>query len=356
MSDLSLHTPILSAEYAKSVNDKIIERIDDKLFMICNYSPDTYPVFSEKEIFETSINDLYRFAFDSGFVLSKLEIIVKEADLHNQNIGGKLRKTVNRIRTLTERIKALRIYKTHNCDERNGFFSRIACQSFENAIGYRKLTCEEDYIFLNTKLLQKIRDSMISDISEFIDNVALLDDEDKSNLTLQWKKEIIAYYCKSHNNHYVGQMIDMMSLQLSQSDFRKINSQNAFAIAKKWIQNYYHQSVSSCHNKLEKHKKEMGEIELYLQSNECDEELKRVLLEEKEKSERTIQEITHKLPTVEKNDKLDNDEQFKLFFDNLSDQLLDIIKTEQYQSMLPQDLLQKHISIYFKNVPMPILC
>lgn len=355
MSEISIHTPIISAEYAESVNDKVRKRIDDKLFMLCNYSPDAYPTFSEKEVFETSLNDLYRFAFDSGFVLSKLKTIVKEANLHNQMICGKLGKTADTIRKLTERIKELRIYKTHNCDERNGFFSLIARQNFEIAIGCRKLTCEKDYNYLNTNLIQVIRDSMISNISDFIDEVELLDDEDKLQLTLQWKKAIIAHYCKSHNNHYVGQMIDMLSLQLSQVDFRKINYQNAFTIAKKWIQNYYNQAVDICRKKLEKYKKEIDEVDIYIQNNESDEELKSYLIEEKEKIEQTVQEIKNELLTLEKYDKLENDEQFKCFFENLSHQLLDIVKVEKYQSMLPQDLLQKHISIYFKNVPTPII-
>ena len=92
MSELSINTPILTADYADSINADIQRKIDGKLFLFCNYSPDVYPVFTEKEVFEVSLNDLYRLVCDAGFVLGNLKMNFKR-----KIIVGKM-KSLNQIR------------------------------------------------------------------------------------------------------------------------------------------------------------------------------------------------------------------------------------------------------------------
>lgn len=355
MSELSINTPIFTADYADSVNAAVQEKIDSKLFMLCNYSPDEYPVFSEKEAFEVSVNDLYRFVFDAGFVLGKLEYIVKNANLHNQNIGGKIYQAAKDLRVLAERIKDLRIYKTHNCDDRNGFFAQLERYNFGRAIGHSFLTSEDDYQYINTNQLLKIRDTLIARITEFIDAVALLDDEDKAALIAEWRKVIISHYCKSHNQIYLGQLMSAMVQRLGQEELKKINSNNAFKYAQEWIQKYYQHSISVLRAQEEKHRKGIHEAEEYMADPQCDESLKANIMAEKKEEEDRLLKVQEKLNVLDGMDEMDKDSLFNRFFELLSTNLEELISSGNYRTMLPQDLLQVHIRTHFNNVPLPVI-
>ena len=355
MSELSIITPILTTEYANSVNADVQQRIDEKLFLFCNYSPDTYPVFTEKEAFEVSLNDLYRLVCDAGFVLGNLKNIVEKANFHNQNTAGNVRQAAKDIKVLAERVKALRIYKTHNCDERNGFFAQLERLNFETAVGRRALTSEDDYRYVNTNLIIKIRDSLVAKITEFIDAAAALDDEDKGNLVAEWRKAIITQYCKSHNQIYLGQLMSVMTQQLGQTEWNKINSNNAFHYAQEWIQKYYLISIQDLHDQEEKCLNGIREAEAYLEAPECDETIRAFIESEKEEEKSKLLAIREKLKAMDGFDEKKKKDLFDIFFDQLKIELEELALSGSYQTLLPQDFLQEHIAIHFNNVPLPLI-
>lgn len=355
MSELSINTPILTADYADSVNSEVQRKIDGKLFLFCNYSPDAYPVFTEKEAFEVSLNDLYRLVCDAGFVLGKLKNIVEEANFHNRIIGRKLYQAAEEIKVLTERVKALRIYKTHNCDERNGFFAQLERLNFETAVGRRVLTSEDDYRYVNMNLIIKIRDSLVAGITDFIESAAALDDKDKRNLITEWRKAVINRYCKSHNQIYLGQLMSFMSQQLGQTEWDKLNSNNAFHYAQEWIQNYYLHTLSELHDQEQRYLNGIREAEKYLDSPKCDENTRAILIKEKGKEERKLLDVRGKLEALDGFDKKDKKDLFDIFFHQLEAELEELASSGSYLTLLPQDFLQKHIAIHFKNVPLPVI-
>ena len=83
MSELSINTPILTADYADSINADIQRKIDGKLFLFCNYSPDVYPVFTEKEVFEVSLNDLYNLFWSPNRKYRKYSYVHLQVQLEN---------------------------------------------------------------------------------------------------------------------------------------------------------------------------------------------------------------------------------------------------------------------------------
>ena len=355
MSELSINTPILTADYADSINADIQRKIDGKLFLFCNYSPDVYPVFTEKEVFEVSLNDLYRLVCDAGFVLGNLKIIVEQANFHNQNIARKVHQTAEDIKVLTERVKALRIYKTHNCDERNGFFAQLERLNFETAVGRRALKSEDDYRYVNTNLLIKIRDSLVARIIEFIDAAASLDDKDKGNLIVEWRKEIIRHYSKSHNQIYLGQLMSVMSQQLGQTELNKINSNNAFHYAQEWIQKYYLNSIQALHDQEEKCLNGIREAEAYMENLKCDDNFRDLITSEKEKEESKLLSVREKLKAMDGFAEKQKKDLFDIFFDQLNKGLEELASSGNYHTLLPQDFLQEHIAIHFNNVPLPVI-
>ncbi len=355
MSELSINTPIFSADYADSVNTDVQRKIDEKLFLFCNYSPDAYPVFTEKEAFEVSLNDLYRLVCDAGFVLGKLKSIVEEANFHNRIIGRKLYQAAEEIKVLTERVKALRIYKTHNCDERNGFFAQLERLNFETAVGRRALTSEDDYRYVNTNLIIKIRDSLVAGITDFIESATELDDEDKGSLITEWRKAIINRYCKSHNQIYLGQLMNFMSQQLGQTEWNKLNSDNAFHYAQEWIQNYYLHSLSELHTQEKKHLNGIREAEAFLDDPQYTEDVRTLLTSEKEAEEQKLLEVRKKLEAMAGFDEKEKKDLFDIFFHQLETELDDLASSGSYHTLLPQDFLQEHIAIHFKKVPLPVI-
>ncbi len=355
MSELFINTPILPADYADSVNAEVQRKIDEKLFLFCNYSPDAYPVFTEKEAFEVSLNDLYRLVCDAGFVLGKLKSIVEGSNFHNQIIGRKVRQAAEEIKVLIDRVKALRIYKTHNCDERNGFFAQLERLSFETAVGSRALTSEDDYRYINTNLIIKIRDSLVAGITDFIESAAALDDEDKGSLITEWRKATINRYCKSHNQIYLGQLMSVMSQQLGQTEWDKLNSNNAFHYAQEWIQNYYLHTLSELHDQEDRYLNGILDADTFLESPECDEDTRAYLITEKEEEKRKLLDVRGKLEALDGFDKKDKKDLFDIFFHQLEAELEELASSGSYLTLLPQDFLQKHIAIHFKNVPLPVI-
>lgn len=194
--------PIISAETANKLNKKVMETIDPRLYLFCNYEPTIHYAISEDALFLISIQDLYKFAIDSGCVLKNYYTYLKEGQIPESQFNG--------LKKIIDTISMLRTVFDHNLSDFNGQIERNYIDQYsswvKSALG--KSTPEDinDYIVLNQQLTS-LATQLVIFVEKFINCVAL--SPKKNSIIQKWKNSILHWYCSnSKTDIYLGQLQD----------------------------------------------------------------------------------------------------------------------------------------------------
>lgn len=66
---------VISATQANQLNHLVRKEIDSRLFLTCNYTPTEVPALGNSAKFYLGIQDLYKFAVDTSFVIGNLDSV-----------------------------------------------------------------------------------------------------------------------------------------------------------------------------------------------------------------------------------------------------------------------------------------
>ncbi|MCC8161946.1 MAG: hypothetical protein LIO86_01970 [Lachnospiraceae bacterium] len=352
-----MNKPVISAADAQLLNREVQKFISPQLFLCCNYEPTLFHGEHEDAKFMTAIQDLYKFAVDTSYVISHYwRYLQKEDKYQFRSLGWRL-----------EEIKMLRAIFDHNQSEANGFQDRLQMQNFREWVNRQiqkeKPETDADYEKLNQRLTQISADlrKTLSQYIRFVGNCS-----NRDNFIEQWKSDTIKWYCRNTStDYYMSQLKDRYSAECHRGGFYNVLSQRSLSIkVEKWME------AALCYpidQKLEQIQQEMKEIEAFL--NGSDGKLD-VLLRQlgKEKFDILKSDLQEQVKALEnkriqaerEREELErridqNPRQY--FFSILEDQLQDTVKKLDEKHVnytyLPQDLLQEDIERVFRGVPSP---
>lgn len=351
MTNATVMIDVFSVDYAESFNQKVRETLKGNLFMFCNYSPRHEKSFSEKDRLYSVINNLYRLTADSGFVLRCVKIILTKADLIRV---GKLSDCSDNILRIISNIKTVRTFMVHNLAVENGFFDEKVLQNFDIITGRMRLETEEDYKKLNV-LVSKWIESLTENIDKLLDEISKLKERQKDRLIKEWEKQILIHYAKPFTGIYMGRLAHLYYSKLEENSAFFVSTDDIYAKTKCWIKHYFSEKVTRLDKQVDDLQLEIKELE-NPDSNIPENILKKIetkrqaILKEKKV---LLQEKEQALTEAKQNDNLNTDDSFYRFFDNLYEQLCVIQKDNPDISLLPQNILQKHVDKYFGDLSIP---
>ena len=152
-----MRDPIICSEEAEQINRRIQQEVDARLFVCCHYEPISYAI-SDDAFFMESIDNLYRFAIDSSYLIKNTKCI---PNFPYRNL-----------KDLKDQIDMLRSFKDHNQSDSLGQNSIDKISQFEewisNIINKEKPSTISDYTELNKHLLC-LSSKLISEINKLID-------------------------------------------------------------------------------------------------------------------------------------------------------------------------------------------
>lgn len=357
-----MSSSVISAEVALALNRRVRESIDSRLFLFCNYEPTYVKAIHSDGKYLVWIQDLYKFAIDSGCVVKQYESFLRNKDDKDKFSG---------LNKILEQIQALRGYLDHNTSPLNGRIEKDEieyCQNWISAtISKPEPETDKDFELLNGEL-EKLAKSLVMHLDSFVDCIAQYPNRGK--LVKDWIDKTLYWYCNNTKREiYMGQLIDVYianarakgrvcAEESSMRDMRRL--------AIRWIKAamYYHidseiqecsMQVKQIEDMLDGRNEEFKELSSSLDEDKV-ESIKHDLQEQLAKNRLRI---TDQMKKREELDKKNNNRKFtNFFFKELEHyqlkQTMGILDEKGVEyTLLPQDLLQEDIDIFFKGVPSP---
>lgn len=355
-----MSTPIISANVAQCLNQKVQQLIDPRLFLCCNYEPTFSCAISEEGQYFTAIQDLYKFALDSSCVIKCYNKFLrsKEEEVQFKELRGILH-CINLLRSVID----------HNQSELNGRFAKQRLEDYsiwlQNCLGKDVAELPEDFLTLHQQL-HKMAKQLLAYIDQFIEHLGHL--PDKSDITDQWINYTLQWYCSNTKTEiYKGQLMDTyiantnangksyQDLYRPQVLHRKISS---------WIEAAIFYSIDQ----------ELEEIEEKIQSSQAalsednyivqklrvkmtDEQFEIFQASARSNLEENVYKKTSLLGKKQELEKEVGNRPIDYLFKNLERQLRDTMAKLEAEgvpyTLLPQDLMQENIDLYFGSVHSP---
>ncbi len=348
--------PIVSAEAAQKLNEKVQKQINSHLFLFCNYEPTTYLGTSEDAKFLIAIQDLYKFAIDTSAVIDRYwSYLPKEC------------KQFRGLKKILEQVKMLRTQYSHNQSDADGFVAReqLECYSkwIMEAIHKTEPESEEDYAAMNQKL-QEMSEALLRQLNQFVDYVS--NAPNKQELVQKWKDGILYWY--THNTktrYYQSQLMDAYIARAvaKGKDYPALHRQKSLNWkVNRWIEDAFYYPIDS---KIEEFQGTKRETEALLSGAEnnpfrtmmTDENFaayEKALQERIAEAQAEIEKLAQERGELEK--KLDGKPR-EYFFCHLEEELritMDHLdKKKETYTLLPQDLMQEDIERRFSRIPSP---
>lgn len=343
-----MNTPVISAETANRLNRLVQTQIDSRLFLFCNYEPTHSYTISEDAQFLTAVQDLYKFAIDSSGILQYYYRYVPKADQYQfKPLSG-----------ILDKIKALRSVIDHNQSAANGMVEQnliqICATWVERVLGKSEPNMMQDFTILTAELTQ-----MGKDLVQFAENwiVYIGQKADKSNDVEQWKKRTLQWYCNNSKTEiYRGQLM-VAYLDRTAAVNHSINI-GIYRLQKKvnmWIGDACFFPLSKA---IEELTNSINKFEKMLMNKAVCAQLS---VDQQQAVRQQVAEWRQQLET--KNQAMSdlqadtNGKPVAYFYRNLESQLWNTISTLEANhvnyTLLPQDLLQEDIWMFFGNVPSP---
>ena len=314
---------------ANALNKLMQTKISSHLFLVCNYNPDSFDVFSEDAKFLTGISNLYKFTIDASLI-NKIKGIDKK-------LGGvvyyKNRTQITALDEYLDLISCLRTFTSHN-NHNNEIIDKTESWLIQT-IHKNKFESLGDYSIALSEL-EKIGDSIYIVVSSIINR--MVKEYSRSELCEAFQTSILLFY--KTNDRLIRE--ELRSAYKALSAMRGYVQDNSIAI---WCEKMYIDTRKEKIEFLSKHfplvkgdkKRQISDMIEKLQ-NEIDD----IQANAAEKSSRCQGDITQ----LNSFDYLDY--YCGSFGDKIKTYLPDVLK--QNMTLLPQDIVQYIIAIDFKSV------
>ena len=345
-----MNTPVIPAATAQRLNRLVQNIVNPHLFLFCNYEPTLSYAISEDAQFLTTIQDLYKFTIDSSCILKNYYRYVLRADRYR----------FKQLSKMIDQIKANRAVVDHNQSPDNGRVEQNLLQTYiawvRSVLGKTEPTTLDDFAALNAELAQ-MGNELVRLTEDWISYIGRKADADKAKDTEEWTKSTLWWYC--HNSKaeiYKGQLMDAYLARTSAAG-RNINILN-YQLQRKvnnWICYAYFFPLST---EIERLKDDITKLESMLQNSavcaQLSVEQQQLLLR---KREEYGQQLATKNKEIADLQVRINGKPDEYFYRNLETQLhhtLAALEANQISyTLLPQDLLQEDIQLFFGSIPSP---
>ncbi len=180
--------PIISAQVAERLNEKVQSTIDSRLFLFCNYSPVQFSLLGEDGAYFLAIQDLYKLAVDTCPVLKKLHIILPK----------RLSYAFDDLKDIIGQIEMLRSVLDHNQSALNGLEQKKRVDEYlvwQKSILHTDASpsTKDDYARLCAEL-EKVAKVFLQEVERLVDTVAALPPYEKEDTVRKWVDCSIEWY------------------------------------------------------------------------------------------------------------------------------------------------------------------
>lgn len=209
---------VISAVQADQLNHLVRKKIDSRLFLTCNYTPTEVPALGSGAKFYLGIQDLYKFAVDTSFVIGNLDKYLP-FDTEQSFIRG--------FRAQIDDIKNLRSVIAHSQSGYDGFFAREHLSRYDSiikaalnkpknkdeAVAKVKLRpeTEDDFELLYISLKDRA-DRLLKDLESFVERVAI--SGERGEITARWIAATTEWYVRKQDV-YLGQLGDVYQAKMA---------------------------------------------------------------------------------------------------------------------------------------------
>lgn len=318
---------LFSSDAAEELNNRIQEKIDKHLFLLCNYNPDSLKSYSYDAKFIMGTMNMYKFLIDTG-ICNKIGIIKKRYSLSFD---------YKRLEEIISIINSFRTYLGHNEDYRNGneddkviverWFSRLIGKKYpENTDQYEKPLDE----------MTKYGEECVMLLNSFVEEVSK--HTKKSEIITEWENLIFDFYKRPNSKNIIKGHIRLayQARKGSASNYRE----GDIAI---WTENmlfYAEQSKVDYLSNLVKGRslptKVLQDISDKISENED------LICDKKKKVSTRLKKAESELKAF---DYLD------YYVSSFPERIIDEYKTGKLESLLPQDAVQQIIENDYSSIP-----
>jgi len=323
---------------AEELNERV-RKIAGHLFLFCDYSPSTYPVFSSDAKFLLGVLNLYWLTVDASIV-SKLGIIAKKtSSVTLRNIY------FDTIKPIVDESQMLRAVFAHNQGKWEGGHIFAYHEWIFEHLQKREIEGVEDYSSLFVVLLERA-DKLVSSLENFLAEAAKLN---RKEIISVWEDLLLKFYRRNQGREMIRCQIEETYCALLAENRNSAVYRDALKTGKieEWIKKRY-----------------LGEFLAEKQRWSA-------LIEERKICDpRTIQQLQKKIEEAENNIQKTNEyiglkcaKQLKKLrpYDYLNTYILDTLDKfkdrlstlKDGDSMLPHGILQEIIVSDMKHVSLP---
>lgn len=316
-----IFTPAAAIELNQLVQSKLSRR----LFLCCNFNPNSVAGLSDDGKYYPAILNLYNLAFDSSCIIKNLSKMSAPKIYVEKSTYEKLRYTLDTIKCLRSRVG-------HNNSYCDGHREAENIEQYQNwvkrHIGKESPDCAEDYTSLLGGLLT-LGNDLFETVKEYI--IVASNSPDKNSIVVEWESLIIDWYSGKNvkRDIFLGELENEYLARAGQTSMQKLDFYTS-----RWIQNYYTKE-GALHN-----------LQRLLGEN-LDLKTKQAISNKIRERENCIFE---EIRTMEK--QFGNNAPYCFrdrLFAELSEELHNTLLSEQC-SLLPDDLLQRQIQKMFAGV------
>lgn len=317
---------IYSSALSDALNDYVSKKIDNHLFLVCNYNPESLMVYSDDAKFIKGTMNMYKFLIDAG-ICNRLCSFEKKYNLSPEI--SKLKKTI-------DIINSIRTYIGHNEDHRNGFeeSKHDVERWFSDLIGKQYPESPQEYEKALEEII-KYGDECVKILYSFIDEVA--QHKRKQEIIENWEGLIFDFYKRPNSKKiFVGNI--KIAYQSRVGIDRNIKDIDVAMWTKKML---FCKEQSQIDNLRELIKGRKLSNSVLMELDEKINENKQLINEKNEQIARFVNKSERDLRLF---DYLD------YYIASIPQRIVEESKKENLISLLPQDVVQKIIESDFSSV------
>lgn len=318
---------LYSSELTEKLNKYVEEKVDRRLFLICNYNPESLKVYGNDAKFMLGVMNLYKLFIDAS-ICNKLGFLKKKYSLLFD---------YKRFEDIVSTVNSFRTYMGHNEDYRNGneddkryveqWFSRVIGKNYpETAEQYNKAVDE----------LSKYGTESIAILEGFVEEVS--NHIRKQEIVEDWEELIFDFYKRPNSKNIIKGHLRMsyQARQGSTNSYREVD----MALWTESMLFYSEQSKIDTLKSLTKGRSLPASV----------------LKDISEKIEENEKEIENKRRNVsaflkKSEGELKPFDYLDYYASTFPQKIIDEYKSGSIRSLLPQDAVQQIIEDDFTDVP-----
>lgn len=354
-----MNISIISADAAQALNREVQKRIDPRLFLCCNYEPTVSYAVSEDGKYLIAIQDLYKFAIDSSCIIKN----------YRHFLPKKVINQFDRLQNILDKISLLRCIYDHSQSVQNGRIEQERLESYDIWLNkvLNKSTPETpaDFALLN-QTLSDMANELLLLLNQFIFCVS--QNPNMQEVTTAWINRTLHWYCSNTKTEiYKGQLMDayIANANANGKDYPRLYSSKSLnRKIRQWIENalYYpiDRELKEIDNKITLADNVLngnGPWVQAIQAKTSAEKFTELKENFRQQRDENLQRRFSLLQSKQDLEQRLNGNPLDFFFTNLEQQLHNTmlkLDTEQISyTLLPQDLLQEDIHMFFGAVPSP---